>query len=76
MLVSLTVLAEKTTGGLYLPQSEGSGKKASTGTVVAVGPGFTSAEGKLLPMNVKVGDEVLLPEYGGMKVEVAGTSPK
>ena len=31
-----------------------------------------SVEGKLLAMNVKVGDEVLLPEYGGMKVEVGG----
>lgn len=70
--MSLTVVAEKTAGGLFLPQTDDLKKRSSTGTVVAVGPGFTTAEGKVLAMNVKVGEEVLLPEYGGVKVEVGG----
>lgn len=40
------------------------------GEVVAVGPGATTKEGKLLPMYVKVGDRVLLPEYGGHLVKL------
>jgi chaperonin GroES len=38
--------------------------------VVAVGPGAVTREGKVLPMNVKVGDRVLLPEYGGHTVKI------
>jgi chaperonin GroES len=38
--------------------------------VVAVGPGAMGKDGKVLPMNVAVGDRVLLPEYGGHTVTV------
>ena len=37
---------------------------------MAVGPGAMTKEGKLLPVNVKVGDRVLLPEYGGHTVKL------
>ncbi len=37
---------------------------------MAVGPGAVTREGKVLPMNVKVGDRVLLPEYGGHTVKI------
>ena len=61
---------EKTAGGLFLPGDASDRKKGSTGTVIAVGPGYLMPEtGKLAPMNVKVGDEVMIPEYGGMKIE-------
>jgi chaperonin GroES len=33
--------------------------------VIATGPGATNRDGKVIPVNVKVGDKVLLPEYGG-----------
>ena len=36
--------------------------------MIAVGPGFRTQDGTLLPMNVAVGDKVYLPEYGGVKV--------
>lgn len=35
-----------------------------------MGPGAVTREGKTLPMNVKVGDRVLLPEYGGHTVKI------
>ena len=39
--------------------------------VLAAGPGAYSREGKLLPMSLKVGDKVLLPEYGGQPVTLS-----
>ena len=47
-----------------------SGKKLNEGEVVAVGPGALSKDGKLMAMNVVVGDRVLLPEYGGHSVKI------
>jgi chaperonin GroES len=42
--------------------------KVLEGTVVAVGPGQRTEEGTTIPMQLKVGERVLLPEYGGTKV--------
>jgi chaperonin GroES len=38
--------------------------------VIAVGPGGRKSDGTLIPVSVKVGDTVLLPEYGGHTVKV------
>ena len=40
--------------------------------VVAVGPGARTEAGQTVPMSVAVGDKVLLPEFGGNKIEVDG----
>ncbi len=40
--------------------------------MLAVGPGRRSSEGDLIPPNVKQGDKVLLPEYGGSLVKLEG----
>ena len=53
-------------GGIILKSSE----SASWGTVVACGPGRTNENGSLRPMNVVVGDNVLLPEYGGSTIKI------
>ena len=45
-------------------------ERDTSGTVIAVGPGSRSKNGDLLPTQVKAGDKVLLPEYGGQKVQV------
>lgn len=42
----------------------------NSGKVVAVGPGYHDREGKLIPVGVKEGDTVLLPEYGGTEVKL------
>ena len=39
--------------------------------VISVGPGVANRDGKLIPVNVKAGDRVLLPEYGGHTVKIA-----
>ncbi|XP_066541988.1 10 kDa heat shock protein, mitochondrial isoform X3 [Hoplias malabaricus] len=55
-----------TKGGIMLPEkSQG---KVLQATVVAVGPGALSKNGDVTPVSVKVGEKVLLPEYGGTKV--------
>lgn len=38
--------------------------------MLACGPGRLDANGKLIPMNCKVGDRVLLPEYGGTPLKM------
>ena len=49
-----TTEEEKTSGGIYIPDT--AKEKPQRGKVFAVGPGRMNDEGKLLPMNVKAGD--------------------
>eukprot|EP00405_Crypthecodinium_cohnii_P006950 CAMPEP_0194782706 /NCGR_PEP_ID=MMETSP0323_2-20130528/78833_1 /TAXON_ID=2866 ORGANISM="Crypthecodinium cohnii, Strain Seligo" /NCGR_SAMPLE_ID=MMETSP0323_2 /ASSEMBLY_ACC=CAM_ASM_000346 /LENGTH=191 /DNA_ID=CAMNT_0039721539 /DNA_START=71 /DNA_END=647 /DNA_ORIENTATION=+ len=57
----------KTASGLFLPES--AAKAPNYATVLAVGPGGRTREGQVMPMNVKVGDKVVVPEYGGMTLK-------
>lgn len=56
----------KTKGGIMLPEKAQG--KVLEATVVAVGGGARKDNGTVVPPSVKVGDKVLLPEYGGTKV--------
>lgn len=69
VLVQKAVAPTKSAGGILLPTNT----KPSfiEGTVVAVGEGLR-VEGKLVPPVVKAGDKVLLPEFGGSKLEMDG----
>uniref|UniRef100_A0A183T2Y5 10 kDa heat shock protein, mitochondrial n=1 Tax=Schistocephalus solidus TaxID=70667 RepID=A0A183T2Y5_SCHSO len=59
--------AEVTTkGGIMIPEKAKG--KVLEATVVAAGPGHMNEQGKTVPLCVKVGDKVYLPEYGGTKV--------
>ena len=60
----------KTKGGLLIPEKAQS--KQNEGLVVAVGPGARNEAGTTVAMSVNVGDKVLLPEFGGSKIEVDG----
>lgn len=44
--------------------------KVLEGRVVAVGPGYRTESGQTVPISLKTGDKVLLPEYGGNKVQL------
>ncbi|MCA2005477.1 MAG: co-chaperone GroES [Ignavibacterium sp.] len=61
---------EKTAGGIILPDT--AKEKPIEGTVVAVGPGKTSDDGKLIKPEVKVGDRVLYGKYSGTEVTIDG----
>lgn len=61
---------EKTTGGIILPDT--AKEKPQEGTVIAVGPGKVSDNGKIVPMEVKIGDKVLYGKYSGTEVTIKG----
>ncbi|XP_050543574.1 10 kDa heat shock protein, mitochondrial-like [Daktulosphaira vitifoliae] len=67
-LVKRVEALKQTKGGIILP--ENSAKKVLEGAVVAVGPGGRNQKGRYVPMDIKVGDRVLLPEYGGTKLQL------
>ena len=60
---------EKTKSGILLPASAEK-EKPEQGKVVAVGPGKTTDEGKLIPMEVKAGDVVLFKKYGPDEIKI------
>jgi chaperonin GroES len=55
-------------GGIIIPDS--AKEKPMQGKVIAVGAGKRDDNGKLIPMNVKKGDLILLPKYGGTEVKL------
>ncbi|KAL4601667.1 10 kDa heat shock protein, mitochondrial [Arapaima gigas] len=68
VLVERLAAETVTKGGIMLPEK--SQAKVLEATVVAVGPGAVNKNGQLQPVSVKVGEKVLLPEYGGTKVNL------
>lgn len=61
---------EKTAGGIIIPDT--AKEKPSEGKVIAVGPGAKTEDGKILPMEVKVGDLVLFGKWSGTEVKIDG----
>ena len=57
----------KTKSGIILSSKE---NVANVGQVVAVGPGVHGEKGVHIPTAVNVGDTVLLPEFGGQKIDL------
>jgi len=67
VLVKRFIPQTKTSGGILLPESQQS--RVPEGTVIAVGPGRRE-NGQLIEPALKVGDRVLLPEFGGTAVKL------
>lgn len=61
----------KTAGGIIIPDTV-SKEKPQEGKVLAAGKGKMTPEGKLLPLDVKVGDRVLFGKYAGSEIKVDG----
>ena len=61
---------EVTKGGIIIPDS--AREKPQEGKVIAVGTGKLDENGKKIPFNVKPGDMVLMPKYGGTEVKLDG----
>ncbi|GLB41109.1 putative GroES chaperonin family protein [Lyophyllum shimeji] len=59
----------KTAAGIYLPTSATSNPLPEA-TVIAVGPGAPGKDGNIVPTQVKAGDRVLLPGWGGNAIKV------
>ena len=65
-------LEEETTtaAGIIIPDS--AKEKPQQGNVVAVGKGKVTEDGKVLPLDVKVGDKVLFGKYAGSDIKLDG----
>ena len=61
---------EKTTGGIIIPDT--AKEKPQEGEILAVGSGFRSDDGKVTPLDVKVGDKVLFGKWSGTEVKIDG----
>jgi chaperonin GroES len=62
---------DKTTGGIIIPDT--AREKPSQGEIVAVGPGGRDEAGRVIPIDLKVGDRVLFGQWSGTEVKIDGT---
>jgi len=63
--------AQVSSGGIYIPDT--AKEKPQEGTVIAVGPGRLTDEGKRIAMDVEVGDVVVYSKYGGTEYKEGDT---
>ena len=61
---------EKTKGGIIIPDT--AKEKPQHGKVIAVGKGKLNDDGKLTPLDVKVGDKILFGKYSGSEIKIDG----
>jgi chaperonin GroES len=60
----------KTAGGIIIPDT--AQEKPQQGKVIAVGPGGRDENGKLIPIDIKVGDRILFGKWSGTEVKIDG----
>lgn len=68
VLVQPAEADEQVKGGIVIPDS--AKEKPQEGKVIAVGTGKLDDDGKTIPFDVKKGDRVLMPKYGGTEVKI------
>jgi len=61
---------EKTKGGIIIPDT--AKEKPQEGKVIAVGKGKVNDDGKVVPLDVKVGDKILFGKYSGSEIKING----
>jgi chaperonin GroES len=75
ILVQVEKLERKTAGGLFIPDTaDVSGNRKAK--VLAVGRGRLDKKGKIHPLEIKIGNLVLLPEQAGDEIEISGMKYK
>jgi chaperonin GroES len=70
VLVRRIEAEEKTAGGIIIPDT--AKEKPQEGEVIAVGPGARDESGKLVPLDVKVGDRILFGKWSGTEIKLNG----
>ena len=61
---------EKTAGGIIIPDT--AKEKPMQGEIIAAGPGARDEQGKLVPLDVQAGDQILFGKWSGTEVKVDG----
>ncbi|MCB0421267.1 MAG: co-chaperone GroES [Bdellovibrionales bacterium] len=72
IVIQREIESGKTAGGLFIPNS--ALEQRPEGRVVLVGRGHKDKKGRLLPLDVQVGDFVITHSYAGTEAELNGTS--
>ena len=62
--------ADKTSGGLFIPDS--AKEKPQEGEVVAAGAGTKDEDGSRIPLDIKVGDKILFGKWSGTEIKIDG----
>jgi chaperonin GroES len=70
VLVKRIEAEEKSAGGIIIPDA--AREKPQEGQIIAAGPGGRDEAGKLIPIDVKVGDRVLFGKWSGTEVKLDG----
>lgn len=70
ILVRRTAEEDKTAGGLFIPDT--AKEKPQKGEVVAAGKGRTTEDGKVLPLEIRIGDKILFSKYAGTELKLNG----
>ncbi|MFN8789879.1 MAG: co-chaperone GroES [Bdellovibrionales bacterium] len=70
ILVKRMAEEQKTAGGLYIPDT--AQEKPQRGEIVAAGKGRVTEDGKILPLEVKIGDKVLFSKFAGTELKLNG----
>jgi len=68
VLVKRVEAEEKVKGGIIIPDT--AKEKPLEGKVVAIGAGRLDDDGKRIPLEVKVGDRVLIGKYAGTEIKI------
>jgi len=70
VLVKRVEAEEKTKGGIIIPDT--AQEKPQEAEVIAVGPGARDKSGKLIAIDLKVGDRILLGKWSGTEIKIDG----
>ena len=70
ILVRRIEAEEKTAGGIIIPDT--AKEKPQEGEIIAVGSGARDEAGKLVPLDVKVGDRILFGKWSGTEIKLNG----
>ncbi len=68
VLVKRVDVETKTAGGIIIPDS--AKEKPMQGSILAVGSGYRGDDGKITPLDLKVGDNVLFGKWSGTEVKI------
>ncbi|KAI9140656.1 chaperonin Cpn10 [Paraphysoderma sedebokerense] len=70
ILVQRLKASPRTASGIYIPEK--AQENLNEGIVVAVGPGAVGRDGKIQPPTLQPNDRVILPQFAGQNVRLAG----
>ena len=72
LLIQVIEGERRTPGGLYIPDTAADMSGNQQGFVIAAGRGHRDKKGRVRPMDVKVGVQVIFAQHSGSKIEIQG----